>query len=197
MMIRYLEDLSVSNPEIVNGEEDSTTTFIDLGTGNGQLLIGLREAGFQGHLTGIDYSEPSIEFAKKVVVENEEWDPTDGTYEFKHVDFLTSTEWNKPKNEWNVVLDKGTLDAIALAKTSYNYNGKELSGVELYPFRAGDLVKSKGLLLITSCNFTEQELIKIIETDKRLKFFDKVEYPTFEFGGIKGQTVCTVAFRKE
>lgn len=191
-MIQYLEDLAAEGRVI----DEESTTFLDLGTGNGQLLIGVRDAGFQGHLTGIDYSEPSVEFAKKVVVENEDWDPEDDTYEFRHADFLGSGDWSE-KKEWDVVMDKGTLDAIALANITYKYQDTDLTGVELYPIRVAELVKSKGLILITSCNFTEEELIKIIESDKRLKYFEKVEYPTFEFGGVKGQTVCTIAFRKE
>lgn len=193
-MVRYLEDLSAEQPDIVNEEN---TSFIDLGTGNGQLLIGIRDAGFEGHLTGIDYSEPSVEFAKQVVQENEDWDPNDGTYNFQHADFLASDDWNKDKKQWDVVLDKGTLDAIALSDLTYEYQGQQLSGVEMYPLRAAGLVKPSGLMLITSCNFTEEELIKIITSDKRMKYFDKVEYPTFQFGGVKGQTVCTVAFRRE
>lgn len=193
-MVRYLEDLATDQPDVIN-EED--TSFIDLGTGNGQLLVGVREAGFEGHLTGIDYSEPSVEFAKQVVQENEDWDPTDGTYDFQHADFLSSEDWNKEKKQWDVVLDKGTLDAIALSDLKYDYDGKQLSGVEMYPIRAASLVKPSGLMLITSCNFTEEELIKIITSDARMKYFDKVEYPSFQFGGVKGQTVCTVAFRRE
>lgn len=192
-MVRYLEDLAAEG-DVINEE---STSFIDLGTGNGQLLIGVREAGFQGHLTGIDYSEPSVEFARKVVVENEDWDPEDGTYDFRHADFLGSTAWNPDSHQWDVVMDKGTLDAIALANITYNHEGKSLTGVELYPFRVADMVKPNGIFLITSCNFTESELIKIIESDERLRYYDKVEYPTFEFGGVKGQTVCTVVFKKQ
>lgn len=194
MMVRYLEDLSAEQPDLVNEEN---TSFIDLGTGNGQLLVGIREAGFEGHLTGIDYSGPSIDFAKKVVVENEGWNPEDGSYDFQHADFLSSEEWNKDNRQWDVVLDKGTLDAIALSDLKYDYQGKQIGGVEMYSIRAASLVKPNGIMLITSCNFTEEELIKIIESDSRIKYFDKVNYPTFQFGGVKGQTVCTIAFRRE
>lgn len=39
-MVRYLEDLAAEG-DVINEE---STSFIDLGTGNGQLLIGVREA---------------------------------------------------------------------------------------------------------------------------------------------------------
>lgn len=192
VMVRFLEDLATEQPDLLDTEE---STFIDLGTGNGQLLLGVRAAGFEGQLTGIDYSEPAVEFASKVVEKECEDDEDDDfeNYQFLHADFLVSNEWNKENQTWDVVLDKGTLDAIALADVKYGSK----TGVQIYSSRALELMKAEGILLITSCNFTEEELIKIIENDGDLVVFDKVQYPTFQFGGVKGQTVCTVAFKRK
>lgn len=187
VMVRFLELLATDEPELVD-EQDST--FLDLGTGNGQLLVGVREAGFEGLLTGLDYSKPSVDFARKVYATEFPDETEREDYEFLHADFLASAAWNSDHKKWDVVMDKGTLDAIALADIKYG----ELTGVQIYPRQVHAFVRQ--LLLITSCNFTEEELIQIMTRDGLFKVFKTVPYPTFEFGGVKGQTVCTVAFIK-
>lgn len=187
VMIRFLELLATDEPEMVDEQE---STFLDLGTGNGQLLIGVREAGFEGLLTGLDYSAPSIEFARGVYAAEFPDEQEGSDYEFLHADFLASHDWNTTNRQWDVVLDKGTLDAIALADIKYG----ELTGVQAYPRQVSAFARQ--LVLITSCNFTEQELIKIMTRDGLFEVFKTVPYPTFEFGGVKGQTVCTIAFTK-
>jgi SAM-dependent methyltransferase len=42
------------------------TSFLDLGTGNGALLFGLRDAGWDGPMLGVDYSPQSVRFAKRI-----------------------------------------------------------------------------------------------------------------------------------
>ncbi|ANB14897.1 Efm4p [Sugiyamaella lignohabitans] len=176
-------------PEIVNFE---STEVIDLGTGNGRLLISVREAGFEGQLTGLDYSAPAVEFAESVAAEEQI-----ENIKFQHADFLTSSNWNESQSQWDVVLDKGTLDAIALSSEKYKGEDEvERTGVEQYAHAVKDMVKSKGILLITSCNFTEPELINAITKEGAFEKWRIVKYPSFEFGGAKGQTICTVAFRK-
>lgn len=213
VMIQFLSDLAAEQPHIL--DETESTTFLDLGTGNGQLLMGIKDADFEGKLTGIDYSEDAVVFAAKVVEaeyysgkreeddedededEDEEKEEEENQFEFLHADFLTSNTWNVHNRKWRVVLDKGTLDAIALADVKYDtaQTGVQETGVQVYPRRVAELMAPDGVLLITSCNFTEEELVKVIEREGELVVFDRVEYPTFRFGGVKGQTVCTVAFR--
>lgn len=183
------------------------SSFLDLGTGNGELLFNLRDQDFEGHLTGIDYSQQSVDLARKIAVKNYHWDPEDESYEFLHADFLSSEDWLKQLRPsvppyWDVILDKGTLDAIALSDLKYNYEGSEISGVDLYPLRVARLVGDKsgdkikpGLLVITSCNFTQEELIVIMEKSGKFKYYTNIEYPKFKFGGAVGQTICTVAFQ--
>ncbi|OUM51952.1 hypothetical protein BVG19_g1097 [[Candida] boidinii] len=165
----------------------------DLGTGNGHLLFQIREEGFKGKFVGIDYSETSVEFAREIAdandVDNIEFSTSDILIE--NDEFITNN-----KEKFDIVLDKGTLDAIALSSTKYGENN-DLIGADVYPLNVKNLVKKGGILLITSCNFTEEELKKIILKEESLKFWKKVDYPVFEFGGVKGQTICSIAFLKQ
>lgn len=167
------------------GELDvDNTTVLDLGTGNGRLLFSLKEDFGGGKFLGIDYSQPAVEFAAEVA-KNEQIE----NVEFRHADFLSNNDWKKSNDEkWDVVMDKGTLDAIALSGLKFG----EQTAVEQYMKQVENLVGK--LLLITSCNFTEQELIKAVEQNTKLRMYRKVDYPTFKFGGVEGQTICTVAF---
>lgn len=193
-MLQYLEDLSTDRPDLV---DEANSTFLDLGTGNAQLLVGVREAGFEGTLTGLDYSEAAVSFAASVVdkaCREQEWPRA--AFEMVRADFLGDDTWRSGK-EWDVVLDKGTLDAIALADSRYPdpAGAAALTGVQVYPLRVHSLLARNGVFLITSCNFTETEL-EAIMAPAGLAVFGRVRYPTFEFGGSKGQAVCTVAFRR-
>lgn len=202
-MERLLEDEEHEEHPLITKQ----SSFLDLGTGNGGLLFNLPEEGFEGHLTGIDYSQQSIDLARKIAIRNYQWDPEDGSYEFLHADFLSSEDWLTQLSPdvppyWDVVLDKGTLDAIALSDLKYNYKGVEISGVDLYPLRVANLVGNRsgdevkpGLVVITSCNFTQDELILIMEKSSKFKYLTDIEYPKFKFGGVTGQTICTVAFQ--
>jgi SAM-dependent methyltransferase len=161
---------------------NSTSSMVDVGTGNGHLLFTLREEGFQGEMLGIDYSENSVAFAKSIAEENYV------DIQFEVVDIFEGS-WS-PKSV-DVVLDKGTLDAIALSGLKFG----DKTAVQMYSKAVEKLLTKDSVLLITSCNFTETELESIIVSDT-LKFWKKVDYPSFEFGGVKGSTICTLAFVK-
>lgn len=160
----------------------------DLGTGNGHLLFQLYEEGLTGdELVGIDYSETSVEFAKQVAHDK------DFDVKFYQSDLLVENDEfiGNHQQYFNLVLDKGTLDAIALNDAKYE-NGQ--SGVETYPSHAAQLVQKDGILLITSCNFTEAELTALITKNGDFQKFNRIDYPVFEFGGQTGSTICSVAF---
>ncbi|KAA8904448.1 hypothetical protein TRICI_005498 [Trichomonascus ciferrii] len=181
---RMVEFLVTRSDEGVIDEQSASV--IDLGTGNGRLLFSLREGGYEGPMLGIDYSEPSVEFAR-MVAQNEEHEDI----HFQQADFLTDGTWNKDNQKWDIVMDKGTLDAIALSDAKYE--GK--TGVERYPEMVRQFIKDSGSLLVTSCNFTEDELIKSMTKDGLFKLNDRVHYPTFQFGGVQGSTICTIEFK--
>ena len=188
----------------------STSNFIDLGTGNGHFLFELMldedfDENFvnNNRLLGCDYSAKSIELAKNIqkekFLDNES---IQKQLNFEVIDLFDekSQFFNTVKNDKNekfeVVTDKGTLDAIALSgMTKFSESlEKEISLVDYYPHIIDNLLAQNGLLLITSCNFTQEELIRIIESTGNLKYYKNVNYPSIEFGGIKGSTICTVAF---
>ncbi|KAH8083001.1 hypothetical protein HD553DRAFT_313074 [Filobasidium floriforme] len=122
-------------------------------------------------------------------------------------DLLTSTlqtlhsqSSSVPLDGWDLVLDKGTYDAIALSQEPVG-SGPESSRGKLpsavYPERVAGLVKPGGFFLITSCNFTEDEIkTRFTREGLAFEYHSTVKHPSFSFGGKTGSTVCTVAFRR-
>lgn len=123
------------------------------------------------------------------------------------------------KGGFDIVLDKGTFDAVSLseetvedaaaaAPASSATSKTTGSGTkriqrrvcERYPDIARRLVRRGGFLVVTSCNWTEEELVQWFtregEGEDRLSVWGRVEYPRFRFGGKEGQGVCTVCFQR-
>ncbi len=104
---------------------------------------------------------------------------------------------------WDVVLDKGTFDAICLS-TERDTAGRHVC--EGYRARILALLRPGGCFVITSCNWTEDELRAWFERDAAdrgrdavdcwLGLADRADYPTISFGGVKGQAVSTLCFEK-
>lgn len=176
--------------KLEDGELGDATLFLDLGTGNGHLLFKLLQElkDFNKSFTfhGIDYSAESIRFAKDIA---EKKFPTT-SFKFDQVDLLGNTPLLD--NNFDVLLDKGTLDAIALNQNLIN--GKR--GMDIYASQVSKMMKRGSVLLITSCNFTEEELVKVITSGTELRKWDQITYPSFQFGGINGSTVVSIAFIK-
>ncbi|SCU95811.1 LAME_0F13586g1_1 [Lachancea meyersii CBS 8951] len=166
---------------------DKNSSMIDLGTGNGHLLFQLHEEGFGGKMVGVDYSFKSVEFAQEIL--KTQYQDSDN-FEFSAADIF-DPNWQPPK--FDVVLDKGTLDAIALSGLKMA-NGESI--VQAYPEVIEKLTKKDSVFLITSCNFTEAELKQIIESES-LQLWQSIKYPAFRFGGQEGSTICSLAFVKK
>ncbi|KAK0646216.1 S-adenosyl-L-methionine-dependent methyltransferase [Cercophora newfieldiana] len=176
----------------------SSTRVLDLGCGNGSLLFALRDAGWSGRLLGVDYSAESVRLARAVGAAREtdtegvdfaEWDVLAG-------DFAVVGEIGA----WDLILDKGTFDAVSL---SGEKDGRGRRICEGYGERVVQLLRTGGLFLVTSCNWTETELRAWFEGTNadapgqgRLKQVGRIEYPSFSFGGVKGQTISTLCFEK-
>ncbi|KAL3450568.1 methyltransferase domain-containing protein [Aspergillus insuetus] len=103
------------------------------------------------------------------------------------------------KGGFDIVLDKGTFDAVSLMA--------EKSECERYPGIAAQLARKGGFLVVTSCNWTEEELVRWFtaptttgagnsEKTAKLVVWGTVQYPRFRFGGQEGQGVCTVCFQR-
>ncbi|KAL2849520.1 methyltransferase domain-containing protein [Aspergillus pseudoustus] len=135
--------------------------------------------------------------------EDEEWQEI----RFEEWDILNcGADLQTQKLDWfpyvnggfDIVLDKGTFDAVSLMV--------EKNQCERYPRIAADLVRKGGFLVVTSCNWTEDELVKWFtaptttgasDSDSaKLAVWGRVQYPRFRFGGQEGQGVCTVCFQR-
>lgn len=201
---KIIDFLSESASALGLSQDD--TSFLDLGCGNGSLLFTLREEAWNGRALGVDYSAQSVALAKQVAeskqaeaeddeethpVEFSEWDVLHGPYPT----VLTAAQ----TTGWDVVLDKGTFDAISLSASTDADGRRPCEG---YRGRVLRLVRPGGLFLVTSCNWTEAELKGWFEGPQRegedgaFEVVDRVEYRTFSFGGVKGQTISTLCFRR-
>lgn len=167
-----------------------STRVLDLGAGNGHMLFTLRVEGWEGELVGVDYSAASVELAKGIRTLKGE----DGTgVVFEEWDLLSQAPGLWFGEGFGLVLDKGTFDAISLMPRA---EGEELVS-EVYRRRVEGLVTEGGLLVVTSCNWTKEELCSwLASREGGFEFLTEAKYPTFKFGGVTGQSVVTVAFRK-
>ncbi|KAI3669665.1 hypothetical protein L6452_40994 [Arctium lappa] len=165
-------------------------SVLDVGTGNGLLLQELSKQGFSD-LTGTDYSEGAIDLARSLA-------DRDGFANIKLlVDDVLETKLDK---KFNLVTDKGTLDAIGL------HPDGPIKRI-MYWESISRVVAPGGLLVITSCNNAREELVAEVENFNQRKagegaeeaktfcYLDHIRtYPTFMFGGSVGSRVATVAF---
>jgi EEF1A lysine methyltransferase 2 len=189
-----------SNAAEANTERIS---FLDLGTGNGHLLFTLREYGFSGYMLGVDYSPLSVQLARNIEKHRQEQildRDVDETWSsepvyFQELDILSPQL--KLSKQFDVLLDKGTFDAISLSSETDSH-GRRTS--EQYRSRIKPFLKGGGLLIITSCNWTEEELRNWFEVEEpdlgQFIYEDRIKYPTFRFQGQEGQSVVTLCFKK-
>ena len=185
----------------------AATKFLDLGTGNGHLLFALQDDGWRGRMVGVDYSEESVKLARRIAaaraatVKN---DVSDDPSELSKcpLDFATynilgskdaTPEWFREK--FDCLLDKGTFDAVSLSKVE-DAEGKH--GSDIYALHIQRFVRPGGFLVVTSCNWTEDELRAWFTTQQtEFEFFGRISYPSFTFGGKTGQTIVTICFRRK
>lgn len=198
-MIHFLEQYYTDQVDA----QSEAPTVLDLGTGNGHLLFEMLDSPEleldASRLVGIDYSSASIQLARSIGAKR-----ANGCEKilFSTSDLLdpssVATLHQLPHDKlhasapgWDLVCDKGTLDAIALS--SQPVNG--LLPIDSYTTAVSSLVKPDGIFLITSCNFTQHEL-EARFTARGFQVHHVVPTPQFSFGGAKGSTTTTIAFRK-
>ncbi|KAJ2800615.1 Protein-lysine N-methyltransferase efm4 [Coemansia guatemalensis] len=180
---------------VSNNIDDTNARILDVGCGNGHLLVKLAAEGYT-NLTGTDYSLQAVELAQSIakgssfsdritVLEQNFLDPADVARVAGHEKF-------------DVVLDKGAYDAISLMlKDDEDANTcleVDRAAIDIYPNSVVASLKDAGILLLTSCNWTEDELISRFK--EHLEFAGRIKHQSFRFGGVVGQTVVTVAFKK-
>ncbi|CAK7322824.1 unnamed protein product [Dovyalis caffra] len=192
----------------------SSWSVLDIGTGNALLLHELAKQGIKkistlvharfSDLTGVDYSEGAINLARRLA-------DRDG---FSNINLLVDDVLDtKLDRQFQLVMDKGTLDAIGL------HPDGPIKRI-MYWESVSKLVACGGILVITSCNNTKEELVQEVENFKRRRIDLSLEsesmkdheasrespfrylnhvrtYPTFMFGGSVGSRVATVAFLRK
>jgi len=141
---------------------ESRPTILEVGSGNGTLLLGLLEAGYDGStLHGIDYSEGAVKLARSVAASRGGSDIV-----FNRCDFLldnpptpTQDLVTDPRAVWDLILDKGTFDAIALGEKDESGNSPAIH----YPDKVARLLKSGGIFLITCQCFAIETIMFELE----------------------------------
>lgn len=174
--------------------------FLDLGTGNGHMLFRLREADeddepWCGEMVGVDYSQTSVQLAQSIAAQKRA-DELDGlgSLQVECWDLLASPPDDWLEDGFDVVLDKGTFDAISLM----NSQSQHQHPCEVYREKVAPLVRPDGFLVVTSCNWTRDELKSwLAPSESEMVSFDEATYPSFTFGGRTGQSIVTLVFRRK
>ncbi|KAG0637284.1 S-adenosyl-L-methionine-dependent methyltransferase [Tuber brumale] len=175
-------------------------SFLDIGTGNGHLLFEIVEEGSWdgGLFVGVDYSDRAVALARSIAKGR---GVEEGKVGFWVADVMASGDGEGEGGEWvpqdgfDVCLDKGTFDAISLG------DGRLPDGRRVYEGYAERVVRlmkrGGGLLVVTSCNWTEEELKGKMLASEELEYHGRIEYSSYSFGGQKGQTISSVCFRRK
>ncbi|KAJ2776678.1 Protein-lysine N-methyltransferase efm4 [Coemansia javaensis] len=177
---------------VCDNVSDRSARVLDVGCGNGHLLAQLAERGF-ANLTGADYSAQAVALATKVNADT----AAGRAIAFVALDFLDlrAVERVAGDRRFDVVLDKGTYDAVCLRpQDGAGGAAVDQAAIDAYPASVAASLSDAGVFLITSCNWTEAELTARFAG--RLQRVGRVSHPSFQFGGVVGQTVSTVAFRR-
>jgi len=167
----------------------SAPRILEVGSGNGTLLFALLDAEYRPErLYGIDYSPGSVKLARSIAIAR-----GGDNISFQLCDILkedpsvVSSMSQENGFGWDLILDKGTFDAIALG----------LAPFDGYPSKIAGLLKPGGYFLITSCNFTEDELKAVFSSVKtNLAYHSRIQHATITFGGKSGSICSSVAFQK-
>lgn len=156
--------------------------IIDLGCGNGMMLIELAREGYT-NLTGTDYSPLAIQLAQSIASDQ-------GISISYRVGDLLADTFAAEFGQFAVVHDKGTYDAISL------HPEQPREKRELYIANVHRLVADTAgaVLIVTSCNWTEPELCAAFAG--RFEKLDAIPTPSFMFGGRVGSVVTSLVFRK-
>jgi len=125
----------------LNKESDK---IIDVGCGNAMTLVELAKKGFT-NLIGVDYSEKAVDLARMVLDNNDL-----PNVRLEVCDILDNTL----SHDFKLVHDKGTYDAISL--NPENPTEKRQKYVE----NIHRILLPGGYLVLTSCNWTKEELLK-------------------------------------
>lgn len=129
-----------------SADPGGSPSILEIGCGNGTLLFAVHEAGYDpSKMHGIDYSEDAISLARAIAPKRHTGDAT--SIQFTVHDFLTGDvpRDSTTSDGWDLILDKGTFDAISLGKKDEGGHAPHWQ----YPRRLSALMKPGGRFLIT------------------------------------------------
>jgi SAM-dependent methyltransferase len=145
-------------------------TILECGSGNGTLLLSFLLSPEDStpqtfHLTGIDYSPKAATLAAGIESHRREHLEEIAVEEDEVINDVPPVSWrtgdllrDEIDEQWDLVLDKGTFDALCLSDERIEEDSEKRLPSAVYPERISRLVKPDGFFLITSCNFTEDEI---------------------------------------
>ncbi|EFO91888.1 hypothetical protein CRE_30328 [Caenorhabditis remanei] len=132
---------------LIDSKTNKNAAILDLGCGNGSVLRKLRSKGFS-QLTGVDYCQKAVDLSNATSraeqEENEEEQLVD--IRFEQLD-ITAPRNEFLSSKFDVILDKGTWDAMSLSEERENRLKAYLELLE-------QVMTEGGLFIIFSCNFT-------------------------------------------
>lgn len=200
-MIKQLDSLAERDLIRRHGSDGMPPSrFLDVGTGNGHMLFRLRqpededEEAWSGDMVGVDYSEASVSLARKIAEQRQDRPDESAVLRFECWDLLEAQPGDWLGDGFDIVLDKGTFDAISLMDSQNEPNHP----CQRYRRRVAPLVRPGCFLIVTSCNWTKDELRNwLAPTGSEFLYFDEAKYPTFTFGGQTGQSIVTLVFQRK
>lgn len=147
------------------------------------MLVELYRENYR-NLTGIDYSANAITLAKQIAADQSM------NIAYEVLDLLNSNEIEEKfgAKAFDVVHDKGTYDAISLHPVDPAEKRAQ------YIENVFKLTSNNGLLIISSCNWTEAELCASLSG--KFQLYKAIPTPTFKFGGSVGSVVTQIVFKK-
>ncbi|XP_076669202.1 EEF1A lysine methyltransferase 2 [Andrena cerasifolii] len=163
----------------VNKEDDK---ILDIGCGNGMTLVDLAKEGF-AKLIGVDYSQKAIDLAHEVLKDN-----SLSYIDLQVCDILELENFELP-TDFKLVHDKGTYDAISLHPIDPTTNRNK------YIENVYKILLPNGYLVLTSCNWTREELEKHFQN--YFNILHLLPSDVFHFGGQTGNTVTQLVLQKK
>ncbi|GMI30074.1 hypothetical protein TrCOL_g3453 [Triparma columacea] len=187
--VNYYEELWTD----LFGASDERTT-LDLGCGNGSMTALLIERGV-GKVFASDYVQSSVDFTKMYITDAGVLGEGESVDELVFKDDLRNSRWGAGREGGLLsgIADKGTMDAFLLAaeNSSPDYVDAVIS-----------MLEPGGFVVITTCNHTVEDCRGWFEKRREIMQYkweflgSRIPHQAFTFGGVKGTTHRTVAFRK-
>lgn len=174
-----------------NVSDKDTIKVLDIGCGNGFLLLELAKLGYR-QLYGVDYSPISIEFCRQVALK--ELQSIDCSIIFEELDIISDNKSDKSvvlNQKFDCLIDKGTFDAICLMPET------DLTLVrDKYRRFVTTHMSKNSVFILMSCNFTKSQLYKHLNLDDSFQLIYEMESPSICFGGQTGSQVTGLVLKK-